>query len=55
MIEFLSNNYVAIMAIVGSVVTTASLIVKLTPTPKDDEVLTKVMAVINVLALNPKK
>jgi len=53
--EFITNNYVAIMAIIGSIVTTASLIVKLTPTPKDDEVLAKVMAIINVLALNPKK
>lgn len=53
--EYVSNNWVEIVAIIGGIVTTASLIAKLTPTPKDDEFMAKVAAVINALALNPKK
>jgi len=46
---------VELMAIIGGVVTIASIIVKLTPTPKDDAILAKVVSVLNALALNPKK
>lgn len=53
--EYITTNWVEITAIIGSIVTTASLIVKLTPTPKDDAILAKVISVLGFLAINPKK
>ena len=43
------------MAIIGGVVTLASIIVKMTPTLEDDKWLAKIVRLLNVLALNPKK
>lgn len=42
----------AIWGIITSLVTLASLIAALTPTPKDDEVLMKIRRVIETIALN---
>ncbi|MBR4356223.1 MAG: hypothetical protein IKP96_06660 [Elusimicrobiaceae bacterium] len=43
-----------ILAVIGAVVTAASLIVKLTPTPADDAVLSKIIHVLSALSLvNP--
>lgn len=42
----------AIWGIITSLVTLASLIAALTPTPKDDEVLMKIRHVIETIALN---
>lgn len=53
--DFIITNKTEIIAVLGSVVTVASIIVKMTPNPKDDAILAKVMKVLNVLALNPKK
>ena len=44
-----------IIALVGGIVTVASVVVKMTPTPKDDAALAVVVKVLNSLALNPKK
>jgi hypothetical protein len=53
--EFITTNWVEITAIIGSIVTSASLIVKLTPTPKDDAIFDKIVKVLSFLAINPKK
>ena len=49
--EWIQANWVNITAVIGGVVTVASLIVKLTPTPSDDEVLGKVLSVLKALSL----
>lgn len=53
--NYITENWTQIIAVITSVVTTASLIVKLTPTPEDDTILAKIVAVLNVLALNKAK
>jgi hypothetical protein len=59
--NWIIDNLEGIWAVVASIVTVASLIAALTPSPKDDGIvnttsswLTKVRAVVNVLALNVK-
>lgn len=39
MIDWIMENYMSLWAILGAVVTVASLVVPLTPTPKDDSAL----------------
>lgn len=52
--EWIHNNWKDILAIIGGVVTVASIIVKLTPTQKDDAVWAKVIKVLSALSLfNP--
>lgn len=41
-----------IIAIIGGIVVTARIIVKLTPTPKDDSVLEKIVGVLKHLGLH---
>jgi hypothetical protein len=53
--EWIQENWVNITAVIGSTVTLASLIVKITPSKSDDEVLDKVIGVLNALALNPRR
>ena len=38
----------------SGIIALASLIVRLTPTKKDDEAMSKVMGIINLIALNKK-
>lgn len=52
--EWLQANYVNILAVVGAVVGLASVIVKLTPTQKDDAVLAKIISVLEVLSIYNK-
>jgi len=52
--EWLEANWVNLVAIVGGIVTSASLIVKMTPTQKDDAILAKVIAFLKVVALYKK-
>lgn len=52
--DWLFENWVEISAALTGLVTVASIIVKLTPTPQDDEFLAKIISVLNVLAINPK-
>ena len=52
--EWIQAHWKDILAIIGGVVTVASIIVKLTPTQKDDVVLAKVIKVLAALGLfNP--
>lgn len=52
--EWIHANGKDILAIIGGMVTVASLIVKLTPTQKDDAFLAKVIKVLAALSLfNP--
>lgn len=52
--EWLQIHWKDILAIIGGVVTVASLIVKITPTQKDDNFLSKVIKVLSALGIfNP--
>ena len=52
--EWIQNNGKDILAIIGGVVTVSSIIVKLTPTQKDDNVLAKIIKVLSFFGLfNP--
>lgn len=54
MVAWITEHWKDILAVIGGVVTTASLIVKLTPTQKDDAFLAKVIKVLAALSLfNP--
>lgn len=57
--EYLKENWEEIIAIWGGVVLVARLIVKLTPTPKDDDFLAKIVGLFKQLGLyipdEPKK
>ena len=46
-ISFIQNHYDELLAIIGGVVSIASIIVKLTPSTRDNEILEKI---INFLA-----
>lgn len=52
--EWIMAHWKDILAVIGGVVTVASIIVKLTPTPKDDSFLAKVIKILAALGLfNP--
>ena len=48
-IKWLAEHYDEILAIIGALLTVASIVTKLTPTPKDDEVLRQLLAWFSVL------
>ncbi len=53
-INWFGENGQGVLAVIGAAVTLATAIVKLTPTPKDDAVLAKVIGVLAALSLvNP--
>lgn len=53
-ITWVTNHWKDVLAIIGAAVTTATFVVKLTPTQKDDAVLAKVIKVLAALSLcNP--
>lgn len=52
-IEFIKANSVEMLAIWGCIITLASIIVKLTPSKKDDKVWGFILKILNALALNP--
>jgi hypothetical protein len=54
-INFAVANYGTIIAGLLAVVGGFSIIAKLTPTPKDDEVLAKVVKVLDFLAMNKQR
>ena len=54
MVEYIKTNWQDILAIIGGVVTIASVIVKLTPTQKDDTILDKVISVLVYFSLYNK-
>lgn len=56
MLDIIVNNVETILAWVGGLVSCASIIVKLTPTTKDDSVLEKVVNVLDYFSVvNTKK
>ena len=49
--KFITEHYDEILQILGAMVALATLIVKLTPTPKDDNLLAKIIQVLSALSL----
>ncbi len=49
--EWMQANWVNITAVIGGVVTVASLIVKMTPSESDDVILSRVINVLKALSL----
>lgn len=50
MVEFITENWEAVLALLAALHALAVAIVNLTPTPKDDEVLAKVYRGVEILA-----
>jgi len=48
---FITQHYDEVLQILGAVVALATLIVKLTPTQKDDNVLAKIIQILSALSL----
>lgn len=53
--EFITNHWNDILAVIGAVVSLATLIVGLTPTTKDDEILGKVVRFLDLFSVLPVK
>lgn len=52
--EWITTHWQQILAWIGGIVTAASIIVKLTPTQKDDNILAKIIKILAALSLfNP--
>lgn len=54
-ITWITENYQQILFIVGSIVTTASSIVALTPSTKDDAILGKIVKFLEYFSIFNKK
>ncbi len=54
MMDWIRANWLQLVGIVGGVVLVARIVVKLTPTPKDDSVLEKVVAFLSAVGLHIK-
>ncbi len=50
-INFIQTHYQDILAIIGAIVSIATIIVKITPTEKDDAILTKIINILSKLSL----
>lgn len=55
MIEWVVEHWKDLALIVTGIISAASVVVKLTPTPVDDAVLEKIVKICEVLALTPTK
>lgn len=53
--DWIITNGDDVLAIIGGVVSVATLIVALTPSTKDDEILGKIIAVLDKLSIVAKK
>ena len=53
--ELITNHWNDILAVIGAVVSLATLIVGLTPTTKDDEILGKIVKFIELFSVVNKK
>ena len=53
--EWLTSHWIEIIAVLGGITSTASIVVKWTPTQADDKFLAKVVRFLNVVAINPKR
>jgi Na+-transporting NADH:ubiquinone oxidoreductase subunit NqrC len=52
--SWITEHWKDILAIIGGIVTLASLIVKLTPTQKDDNILAKIIKILSIIGIfNP--
>ena len=51
MIQFITQHYDEVLQIIGAIVALATLVVKLTPTQKDDNVLAKIIKILSALSL----
>ena len=51
MIKFITEHYDEVLQIIGAVVALATLIVKLTPTQKDDAFLAKLIKILSAFSL----
>ena len=51
MITFMTEHYDEVLQLIGAAVALATLVVKLTPTQKDDNVLAKMIKVLSALSL----
>lgn len=51
LINWCTQHWQDVLAIIGGVVSVATIIVKLTPTQKDDAVLGKIIAILSALSL----
>tara|TARA_Y100000034_G_C6698439_1_gene307874 strand:- start:179 stop:358 length:180 start_codon:yes stop_codon:yes gene_type:complete len=52
--NYIISNYQEMLAILFAVIGVASMIAKLTPTQVDNQIIDKILAILNGLALNPK-
>ena len=52
MIDYIMNNIDGILAVITAVVTVASAVAALTPTPVDDGIVKTIRKLIDALALN---
>lgn len=53
-ITWLKANWESVLAIIGGIVSVATIIVKLTPTQKDDNVLATLIRILSIFSLvNP--
>lgn len=50
-IQFAADHYKEAFAVIGALVTAATIVVKLTPTQKDDAILAKVVSVLNYFSV----
>jgi hypothetical protein len=50
-INFFQNHYTELLAIIGSIVSIATVIVKITPSTKDDDILTKIVNLLEKFSL----
>lgn len=53
--DWIINHYNDVLAVIGATVSLATLIVGLTPTTKDDQILGKIVRVLDVLSVLPVK
>jgi len=53
--QFMSANFMTIVTALLAVIGGLSIIAKLTPTPKDDEILAKIVKVLDFLAMNKQR
>lgn len=52
--EWIILNWDTVLLAITSIVTAASIIVKLTPTQKDDAVMAKILKALELISLNKK-
>lgn len=55
MLEWLKENYDNICVVITALITFCSVVVKVTPTDKDDKILSKIIAILDTFSIfNPK-